>query len=608
MAGADYPRKRTAIACEICRARRTKCDARKPACSKCMELEVECVYRKPNLWDREPVTAAATAALGKVDSRLDQIQTSISTLAEQVANITKSQASLRLSTEYSSPLAAFSPPENNNSPRIDLLVNQPVQPYQRKPDPPTYGILTSSRSHGHRMPNLLSFVSPASLGPFSYDYANKFFSGEVINGDRLFQSMEECLHMADFPPDFSQQTCWRLQRAFVDGFLKWLPLFGEETCLHHVRIAAASNFSDTNTSTCLSLFIFALGAMALDDRFYHEDPVQLPGFVYLALAQRMLRSLTPFIGDIELLQCQNLFSAYLGFAIRPVQSWNEIGPVARECMITLKTDWRRGDPETTNMKERAFWVAYVMENELSVTLELPQSGILAFHESVPLPTSQVEEEGLYYFLALISIRKLLAEVVDTVGFKAGHALYVPIVAIELRNQIFDWHKALPPSLQFQLDASPLFDLRKAHLRGQLLCLLVVVYWPFVLRHVEDYAKGQQEACNEVTAAERHSVHERAKQCIEYCIMELKAAEGIMMQKTLVSHPAVRAFYSCLVVLLLGYEAVHHCQPPPEIAQLITYAIEVLSMWDVVPFMREPILRVRRFAADLGFTSPGTHGV
>lgn len=116
----------------------------------------------------------------------------------------------------------------------------------------------------------------------------------------------------------------------------------------------------------------------------------------------------------------------------------------------------------------------------------------------------------------------------------GQALYVPIVATELRSQCLRWHEHLPAALQFPLDASPLFDLRKAHLRGQLFCLLSVVYWPFVLKHIENAADYTG------SDAERATINEGAKECLECCILHLKASEVIMMQKTLVSHAALRA--------------------------------------------------------------------
>lgn len=121
--------------------------------------------------------------------------------------------------------------------------------------------------------------------------------------------------------------------------------------------------------------------------------------------------------------------------MRPVQAWNEINKVSREYMTLLKTNWLSDDAQNSDAKCRTFWVAYVLEkypipitlqvrlhtkntgSELEVCLELPSSGIRTLQESLPLPTSPVDEEGMYNFLAVISLRKLLAEVIETVGFK-----------------------------------------------------------------------------------------------------------------------------------------------------------------------------------------------
>lgn len=42
---ANFPRKRSATACQLCRTRKTKCDNRLPVCSKCLELGAQCLYQ-----------------------------------------------------------------------------------------------------------------------------------------------------------------------------------------------------------------------------------------------------------------------------------------------------------------------------------------------------------------------------------------------------------------------------------------------------------------------------------------------------------------------------------------------------------------------------------
>ena len=41
---AEFPRKRSATACQLCRNRKTKCDNGRPVCASCCELGAECVY------------------------------------------------------------------------------------------------------------------------------------------------------------------------------------------------------------------------------------------------------------------------------------------------------------------------------------------------------------------------------------------------------------------------------------------------------------------------------------------------------------------------------------------------------------------------------------
>ncbi|RDW77354.1 hypothetical protein BP6252_05407 [Coleophoma cylindrospora] len=532
----------------------------------------------------EPVTAAANAALSKVDDRLDQIQNSIAALTQQVYSIANPGSSHEFTADYT-----YSP---SNASTFDS---------RPRIGGPRYGTANSTRPYGHRMPNLMTFLAPPSLVDFSYDNGSQFYTGEVAQGDILYASIEQAL-MNHVHADFSPQTCWRLQRAFVSGLLRWMPLIDDETCFQHVQAASVSNYSDKSISSCLALLVFAIGAMAVDGHLYHEDPRQLPGFEYFVLSYEILRETRLPMGDINVLQCRTLLAVYLCFAMRPVQSWNEINKTSRECMIMLRTNWTARGGVDADMKGRTFWMAYVIENELEVCLELPSSGMRAFQETLSLPTSSVDEEGLYYFLALISLRKLLVEVIETIGFKSGRAIYAPIVAVELRNQIRSWHEHLPTSLRFTLDATPLFDLRKAYLRSQWFCLSSVIYWPFVLRHVENLAaaaEGDQMVLEE-ELNERAAVHERAKECVEFCVLHLRASEGIMMQKTFVSHSSIRAFYAIAMGLLLAYQPVYNCAPPSDIVLVFERSLVILGLWDNVPFMKEPLKRIHHFAEEAGW--------
>lgn len=54
-------------------------------------------------------------------------------------------------------------------------------------------------------------------------------------------------------------------------------------------------------------------------------------------------------------------SAYLSFSMRPVQAWNEINYISRECMLLLKMNWKSTDSSSPDLKARVFWMAWVIE-------------------------------------------------------------------------------------------------------------------------------------------------------------------------------------------------------------------------------------------------------
>ncbi|KAL2424172.1 hypothetical protein ABEF95_011240 [Exophiala dermatitidis] len=64
-----YARKRAVIACQVCRARRTKCDQKKPTCSFCESIGAECVPDPPALSAFDPASVAIIERLDRLERR-----------------------------------------------------------------------------------------------------------------------------------------------------------------------------------------------------------------------------------------------------------------------------------------------------------------------------------------------------------------------------------------------------------------------------------------------------------------------------------------------------------------------------------------------------------
>src|SRR5947209_7998340 len=69
----SYPRQRAIRACQLCRARRTKCDNKKPTCSFCEKVGAECVTS-----DGE--NSVFDAASLKILQRLDDLEKLVKSL------------------------------------------------------------------------------------------------------------------------------------------------------------------------------------------------------------------------------------------------------------------------------------------------------------------------------------------------------------------------------------------------------------------------------------------------------------------------------------------------------------------------------------------------
>lgn len=67
---AFYPRKRANTACQVCRARKTKCDNQKPTCSYCLSVGAKCIQSPVDLSAFDPASL-------KILERLDELESLI---------------------------------------------------------------------------------------------------------------------------------------------------------------------------------------------------------------------------------------------------------------------------------------------------------------------------------------------------------------------------------------------------------------------------------------------------------------------------------------------------------------------------------------------------
>jgi hypothetical protein len=284
-------------------------------------------------------------------------------------------------------------------------------------------------------PSLLHFRAPPYICVESWDYTALFYDDELMAGDQLCDRMDTLLLQ---PIDLSRHTVRRLQQSFVENFLRWTPIFDQQTCIQAVEQAMADGFSKSDASTCLVFFLLALGAVSEERNENLEE--QTPGLDYFSRGSPILEKLSLRTGSLQTLQCRILQASYFRFAMYPLQAWNSITQAGRDCMHILSSRMmHRMLPAEQEAMNRAFWSTSTMLHELEATMKMHPIGLRQFHETVPLPRAEEEESSSYYFLAQISLRKFLTQSLEVVGYHSGRVIYAPVVTKELRQQIREWY-------------------------------------------------------------------------------------------------------------------------------------------------------------------------
>jgi hypothetical protein len=160
---------------------------------------------------------------------------------------------------------------------------------------------------------------------------------------------------------------------------------------------------------------------------------------------------------------------------------------------------------------------------------LPQSGIAEIESSIPLPghfttldETQIQEQSTLYFLACISIRRLLNRVHNLLYAKETgaslHDAQFPYIVSELHHQLEEWRDHLPSSLQFSIDVQPLTSQHAGFLRQRYLTCRSVIYRPYLSCMLAG-ASHQFPVSSDVL--------EKSHICLDACLLHIRNLRGFV---------------------------------------------------------------------------------
>lgn len=344
--------------------------SQKPSCTFCTNLKIECIYRKITPEPRSRITRSPRARDRRIQGPISPEDDSLSGRSHDSF---QAEQSPRLSSSnfIKPPLSPSGESHHNFVGSANLLVLPALrEPHGNYAVPPSYDV---PKTHEIHLPELKNCNCLAPLNELVYDDMADYLQREILQGDEFFD------YVPTIEVDLSPRTCWGLQQSFAVNILPWLPLFQADDSVRHLEDATIHNFNPRNTSSTLTLFVLAVGAI-INRPNDTEDAVDcLAGMEYFYKGCRSLEGYNrKRSSNIEIIQCRILssyvlqpmslqganlsVSIYLCICLRPLQAWYAISEASNAVMILLKMEKKMaGDANFIQSLRRAYWCCYIIE-------------------------------------------------------------------------------------------------------------------------------------------------------------------------------------------------------------------------------------------------------
>ncbi|KAL4882053.1 hypothetical protein BJY04DRAFT_217746 [Aspergillus karnatakaensis] len=362
-----YPRKRAVTACQVCRARRTKCDQKKPRCSFCEQSGAECISDPAAPSSFDPASLAILERLGVLEQKLDSMQLPAGSRNAQDP-ITPSPVSQ--STITLLPSTASLLPGNLETvlawPALQRSVSHLLQtpgPKARQPLPPN--------------PILGDELNPSS----TQEYLDSFFKYVHIKNPVL-----DATHSRNL-----------VQRVSLTG-----PAWDAESCLALLICANGAIIRPFSSASLSS-----------------QEPQISTGQALFNAAQRRMGIVLDSAGLVEA-QCLFFAGVYLMSILRPYDAWRSFLQGLAICQtfrsINSSTTQSEYSGNRNTAEESIYWSCWKSECELRFELGLPDFGsssgpaLTAPQRFPSLPSTPTHDDQVlrawYFYLAEISLWRL----------------------------------------------------------------------------------------------------------------------------------------------------------------------------------------------------------
>lgn len=449
---ASYPRKRAVTACQVCRARRTKCDNLKPTCSFCLKVGATCIQSSVDLSSFDPASL-------KVLERLDELEQLIRSSHTTTGDVAPP------------PISEDQQLATGKLRQIGLLPCSPEELLTREEFVSLITFGQSPSHHQHQIPQLL-VASPG------------------------------------WEDDLTAASTTGLLDNFFNNVHVKNPVLDEAKTRRMVLRLALHGF-DQSPQSCLTLIVCALGSVSstfgLSSSHSRDSPEFMTAMSYFQAASKRLGSLM-VDGGLVAAQCLFLSGVLMATIFRASSAWRYFLQALACCQDFKIVRWPN---DTANLHEDAdfkaaeqavYWSAWKSEREMRGDMkpsDFPMQNTLSYPSFFPTPPDLPMDQSTsddpvakrqrlswYFYLSEISLRRLATRIqqeVSQVETQPGRNILETLAELEpgWQKQAQDWLENLPPELSLNC-ANENDDICRFVLRGHLLNIYELIYWPFVM--------------------------------------------------------------------------------------------------------------------------------
>ncbi|KAF4548545.1 Hypothetical protein D9617_27g045120 [Elsinoe fawcettii] len=445
-----YRRKRIVTACQVCRARRTKCDNERP-CGFCRATGAECISVPVSNDSFDPASL-------KILEKLDELQANLGSVYDNVQGISQHLIGVTPAYTQASPIAS-------TSSRAVALPSTHTETIE--------SLLTWNIWNGSGAPLLQGALSAPSI---------------VASPDTGASDIDSVLK-ANY-----------LQTFFDHVHLK-NPILDEDV-IRTGFVHLTMNGVEWSADTCLLLLILANGCLTVPfDSPPDLDETRLRrAWTIFAAARKRLGT----VMEASLLtqaRCFFYSGVFLMSMLRPYDAWREFLQGLAACQsFEARSRGAEVLPDAT-AEESVYWSCWKSEREVRAELGLPDFATIGLDHPRMFPSLPSTDHGedqfkpWYFYLAEISLwrietatRKDIAQFVES--NKMAHIEELAEYVASLEDPIISWKTSLPSAISLDNDDGIRQDVIAFVLRGRLTYNYETLTWPFVHSLIHGNCQGR----------------------------------------------------------------------------------------------------------------------